>query len=68
LSLGQLKARSGLQHRSIKAIQEALEDDRFCQLNQLLQCAGIGDKTLEKVYRFVLQEKEPPSPSQGALF
>lgn len=70
LDAEQIKASSGLRSQSVQAIRKALVDDRVCQLNQLLQLEGIGDKTLEKAYSFVtqvLRSSEPEIPAQGSL-
>jgi len=70
LSSEQIKFSSGLRSQSIEAIRTALADERVCQLNQLLQFEGIGDKTLEKAYSFVtqvLRGSEQRAPTQASL-
>lgn len=44
---------SGLRANAVHRIREALADPRLCQLAQLAQVPGIGDKTLEKSFAFV---------------
>ena len=44
---------SGLRADAVRRIREALQDPRLCQLGQLAQVPGIGDKTLEKSFAFV---------------
>ncbi len=66
----QIKVSSGLRSQSVEAIRKALADERICQLNQLLKSEGIGDKTLEKAYRFVtqlLRGSDRETPAQGSL-
>ncbi|HHQ4498981.1 TPA: macro domain-containing protein [Aeromonas hydrophila] len=70
LSSEQIKFSSGLRSQSIEAIRTALADERVCQLNQLLQFEGIGDKTLAKAYSFVtqvLRGSEQRAPTQASL-
>ncbi|MCY1309033.1 hypothetical protein D9M69_578040 [compost metagenome] len=70
LSSEQIKVSSGLRSQSVEAIRKALADEQVCQLNQLLQYEGIGDKTLEKAYSFVaqvLRGSEQGTPEQASL-
>lgn len=45
-----IKEVTGLRADRLRYIRAALEDSRICQLNQLLQVPGIGEKTLEKCF------------------
>ncbi|MCF6751739.1 macro domain-containing protein [Stutzerimonas degradans] len=70
LSAQQIKANSGLGAQAAQAIRNALVDECTCQLNQLLQHKGVGEKTLERAYCFAMQNRnggEPVVPPQGSL-
>lgn len=44
---------SGLRLDAVRRIRDALQDPQLCQLGQLAQVPGIGDKTLEKSFAFI---------------
>jgi len=70
LNTQQIKARSGLGAQAMQSLRDALADERTCQLNQLLRHKGVGEKTLEKAYRFAMQNRggmEPAAALQGSL-
>ncbi len=54
-----LKQATGLRANSIQLIKDAVESPRVHQLNQLATFRGIGDKTLESVFAFMRQGKQP---------
>lgn len=56
---------SGLRADAVRRIREALQDPRLCQLGQLAQVPGIGDKTLEKSFAFITRQTGavPPEPA-----
>lgn len=60
----QLKA-SGLRSQAITALTQALEREEIVQMNQLLSCDGVGEKTLAAAFAFVQQA---PVAAQPALF
>jgi O-acetyl-ADP-ribose deacetylase (regulator of RNase III) len=57
LSLDELKVESGLRIDIVNKIKDSISDNNVFQLNQLAMKKGIGDKTLEKVFRFVSKER-----------
>ena len=58
---------SGLRLDAVRRIRGALQDPRLCQLGQLAQVPGIGDKTLEKSFAFIARQTGavPPEPTAG---
>lgn len=44
---------SGLRVDAVRRIRQALLEPQLCQLGQLAQVPGIGDKTLEKSFAFI---------------
>lgn len=46
------RRKSGMRPQELRLLFEALEEPRFCQLNQLGAVKGIGIKTLEKAFAF----------------
>ena len=58
---------SGLRLDAVRRIREALNAPGMCQLGQLAQVPGIGDKTLEKSFAFVSRPRCTPSapPATG---
>nr|WP_288851885.1 hypothetical protein [uncultured Acidovorax sp.] len=58
---------SGLRADTVRRIREALQDPRLCQLGQLAQVPGIGDKTLEKSFAFMTgQQTTSPNAADPA--
>jgi O-acetyl-ADP-ribose deacetylase (regulator of RNase III) len=53
-----LALHSGLRSNYLTLIKNALSDPSICQLNQLAKIQGIGDKTLEKAFAFVINDKK----------
>jgi O-acetyl-ADP-ribose deacetylase (regulator of RNase III) len=53
-----LALHSGLRSNYLTLIRNALSDPSICQLNQLAKVQGIGDKTLEKAFAFITNDKE----------
>ena len=53
-----LALQSGIRSNYLTLIRNALNDPNICQLNQLAKIQGIGDKTLEKAFRFIINEKK----------
>lgn len=53
----ELKFATGLSLGYIHRIQAALQTSDMCQLNQLANVKGIGEKTLEKAFAFVRDQK-----------
>lgn len=51
----EIAQQSGLRLHAVQRIRQALEDPHLCQLGQLAQVPGIGDKTLEKSFAFITQ-------------
>lgn len=49
----EIAQQSGLRLHAVQRIRQALEDPHLCQLGQLAQVPGIGDKTLEKSFAFI---------------
>lgn len=47
-----VSAGTGLRIDYVNRIYNALSDNRICQLGQLANVRGIGDKTLEKVFKY----------------
>ncbi|MBH2043969.1 MAG: macro domain-containing protein [Comamonadaceae bacterium] len=47
---------SGLRADAVRRIRQALNEPGFCQLSQLAQVPGIGDKTLEKSFAFIARQ------------
>lgn len=62
-----IKSESGLGTAYIKRIKEALDDHSICQLNQLARVKGIGDKSLEKAFRFSRTQSIVEEKGQGDL-
>ncbi len=48
-----LKAASGIRSDKLKLLIEAASDGQYHQMNQLMRVPGIGEGTLEKLFRFV---------------
>lgn len=61
-----IKEKTGLRADRLRYIRAALEDSRICQLNQLRQVPGIGEKTLEKCFGLV-RERTAPAAGQAQL-
>jgi len=53
-----LALQSGLRSNYLALIRNALNDPNIHQLNQLAKIQGIGDKTLEKAFAFITNEKK----------
>lgn len=47
---------SGLRLDAVRRIRQALGEPGLCQLGQLAQVPGIGDKTLEKSFAFITRQ------------
>mgnify|MGYP002365863235 FL=1 len=47
---------SGLRLDAVRRIRQALSEPGLCQLGQLAQVPGIGDKTLEKSFAFISRQ------------
>ncbi len=63
---------SGLRADAVRRIRAALQEPRLCQLGQLAQVPGIGDKTLEKSFAFIARQtgaaaKDAPAGQQSAF-
>ena len=58
---------SGLRLDAVRRIRGALQNPRLCQLGQLAQVQGIGDKSLEKSFAFIARQTGavPPEPTAG---
>ena len=58
---------SGLRLDAVRRIRGALQNPRLCQLGQLAQVQGIGDKSLEKSFAFIARQAGavPPEPTAG---
>ncbi len=70
LSIDELKRSTSLRLPAIAALYKALEDEHICQLNQLARVDGVGEKTLEKVYRFAMMQlasNDDTQPNQASL-
>lgn len=63
MTVDELKARTGLRSNYIDRIQEALTSSKIHQLNQLASMDGIGDKTLEKAFKFVRNKTAASLPA-----
>lgn len=68
----EVKARTGLRADAIRRLRTALDDERICQLSQLLGVPGIGEKTLEKCFLLVARQPSsavqiPAAPTQVTL-
>lgn len=63
-----LAQQSGLREAAVRRIRKAVQDPRLCQLGQLAQAPGIGDKTLEKAFAFIARQTGavPPEPAAGS--
>jgi O-acetyl-ADP-ribose deacetylase (regulator of RNase III) len=57
----ELSKKSGLRIDFVRKVKEALYNENINSLNRLLSAKGIGDKTLEKAFRFALsyESSEP---------
>lgn len=70
----ELKEGSGLRSDAVRHIREALKDPSIRQMNQLARVPRIGDKTLEKSFRFIRRYKDGgicqplPTPTEQASF
>lgn len=53
-----IKQHSGLRADGIRRVREALNSPHICQLNQLAQAPGIGDRTLEKSFAFISRYRQ----------
>lgn len=58
LSEADFSKQSGIRIDYVKKIHLALGDESIRTLSQLLTVRGIGDKTLEKAFRFVMEQKK----------
>lgn len=56
LSDAAIAQQSGLRMDAVRRIRDALHRPGLCQLGQLAQVPGIGDKTLEKSFAFVARQ------------
>lgn len=56
LSDAAIAQQSGLRADAVRRLRDALTDPRLCQLSQLAQVPGIGDKTLEKSFAFIARQ------------
>ncbi len=66
LSNADIAQQSGLRADAVRRIREALNDQQLCQLGQLAQVPGIGDKTLERCFAFITQRADPAHPAGAA--
>ena len=69
-SIDELKILTGLRSDFISRIRTALGDPAVCQLNQLANVDGIGEKTLEKAFAFMRTPptRVAPTTQQGLDF
>lgn len=63
-----IQHKTGLRLQYIKLIKKALSNPEINQLNQLARVNGIGDKTLEKAFAFILNDKDEDLFNQKDLF
>jgi len=63
-----IQLQTGLRLQYIKLIKEALSNPKINQLNQLAKVNGIGDKTLEKAFAFMLNDESKKQYMQKDLF
>lgn len=56
LSDAAISEQSGLRSDAVRRIRAALNEEGLCQLAQLAQVPGIGDKTLEKSFAFITRQ------------
>jgi len=69
MSVEAIKFKTGLRIDYVQRVLDAIDDKSICQLNRLASIDGIGVKTLEKIFSFVIQETSKPNkPVQGSLF
>lgn len=68
MSVRELTSKTKLRADAISRLKEAVQDSDICQLNQLTNITGIGDRTLEKAFAFMRGEpEERERPSQSTL-
>lgn len=58
----QLREATGLRRNQVRAMRDALASTRVRQLNQLAECAGVGDKTLEAAFALTRMAVLPGQP------
>ena len=63
----EVRGRTGLRADAVRRVRDALGDSRLCQLNQLVQVPGIGEKTLEKCFAMALGVGKAPEARQASL-
>lgn len=63
----EIKHAAGIRIDIARKIRDALYNDRICQLNQLASVNGVGDKSLEAVFRYVSDNAGGPKTMQNQL-
>jgi O-acetyl-ADP-ribose deacetylase (regulator of RNase III) len=58
----QLREATGLRRNQVRALRDALASTRVRQLNQLVECTGVGDKTLEAAFALTRMAVVPGQP------
>ena len=58
----QIQSSTRLRSNQIRALRDALASPRVRQLNQLAECTGVGDKTLEAAFALTRMDYMPGQP------
>lgn len=68
LALAEDEPLGSVSPRYVKLLKKGVQDPEMFQINQLLKIKGLGVRTLERVYRAMLDEKSPRKPTNDDLF